>query len=140
MSTLSREDESVRWRLEHIRKVLFETLDADRTDVGKSACVSLAEQVAVANLAARKGAGYGQSKLLATLRKQPNSDAVVTDYLLSARPVYGGIPRKAPKVALCISGQMRGFSLTWPGIKREFVDTYNPDIFCLLYTSPSPRD
>jgi len=129
MSTLSREDESVRWRLEHIRKVLFETLDADRTDVGKSACVSLAEQVAVANLAARKGAGYGQSKLLATLRKQPNSDAVVTDYLLSARPVYGGIPRKAPKVALCISGQMRGFSLTWPGIKREFVDTYNPDIF-----------
>lgn len=129
LSSVAREDGAVRWRLEHLRKVLFEALESDTDRAAGTSQATLLEQVSDANLAARKGLSISQFRLLNQVEKEPGRDAVVVDYLRSAQIQSIGIPRRAPKVALCISGQMRGFALTWPGIRREFVEACNPDIF-----------
>lgn len=129
MSKQAFESDKVRWRTEHLRRILHEALESDRTDNRHALGSSWVERVALANLTTRKGNESGRVGLISSLQKNPNGDCVALDYLMSALPTPFNISRGKPRVALCISGQMRGFSLAWPSIKSAFVDEHNADVF-----------
>ncbi|MFC0407899.1 tetratricopeptide repeat protein [Roseomonas elaeocarpi] len=78
---------------------------------------------------ARMAQGLGSGEMQALTAEFPAvADLLDTSELPLAAPRIVDYP-KQPRVAVCISGQLRGYQEAWPHLKRNVIDPLGADVF-----------